>query len=478
MPFPTTADGKKFSGNVREVISIALPMVVALACDTVMVFTDRFMLSKISPELMNAALGGGMTAFMMSTFFIGLIGYSTALVAQYLGAGRKDFCAKVTTQAVLIAICGYPLIMLCRPLAHALFEAVGVPASQLVYQIHYLDILVSGAVIGLLRNSLSAFFSGIGRTKVVMIAACCAMASNIFFNYVLIFGKFGFPSLGITGAAYGTILGSSTGFAVLLVAYLRKSVRREFFILRAFVFNSEAMRKLLRFGYPAGLEMFLNMLAFNVLAMIFQSMGPVTATASSIMFNWDMVSFVPLVGVEIGVTSLVGRAMGGGSPDLAHKCVMSGLKLGLVFSAIIFVLFTGFPEILVRMFAPSSAGAALFEESVPLAVFMVRVASLYVLVEALFIVFIGALRGAGDTLWAMALTVSLHWAMTLTAFFMLKVWGTSAGIAWSAVVILFFLSAAFVYKRYTSGEWKKIRVVEVAPPPELIVDTFHERVDL
>ena len=464
-------------GGMREVISIALPMVVAYACDTVMVFTDRFMLAKISPELMNAALGGGMMVFLMSTFFFGIIGYSTALVAQYLGAGRKDFCAKVTTQAMIIAFVGYPVIILCRPLASMLFEFVGVPSSQLVYQNHYLGILVFGAIISLLRTSISTFFSGIGRTRIVMIASCSAMLANVGFNYVLIYGKLGFPPLGITGAALGTILGSFSGLLILAVAYLRKSNRVEFFISRAFSFNKEAMFKLLRFGYPSGVEMLLNMLAFNILTMIFQSLGTVTATASSIMFNWDMASFVPLVGVEIGVTSLVGRAMGGREPELAHKSVMSGLKLGGIFSAIVFVLFLGFPQLLVGMFSPSSSGMETFEAAMPLAIFMVRVASLYVLIEAIFIVFIGALRGAGDTFWAMMLTVSLHWAMTLAAFLMLKVFSFGAGATWCVVVALFFMSVTIVCKRYFAGGWKNIRVVEAAPP-ELAVNSFHERSDL
>ena len=71
-------------------IALALPMVVSQACDTVMIFTDRLFLSRLSPELMNAAMGGGLTAFMMMTFFLGLTGYATALVAQYFGREGKN----------------------------------------------------------------------------------------------------------------------------------------------------------------------------------------------------------------------------------------------------------------------------------------------------------------------------------------------------------------------------------------------------
>jgi len=88
-------------GGIREMLAIALPMVISYAADTVMTFTDRMFLSRLGPEVMNAAMGGGLTAFMMSTFFLGLIGYSTALVAQYLGANRKSSCPTVKSQELL-----------------------------------------------------------------------------------------------------------------------------------------------------------------------------------------------------------------------------------------------------------------------------------------------------------------------------------------------------------------------------------------
>jgi multidrug resistance protein, MATE family len=97
-------------------LAISLPMVVSHASETVLVFTDRLFLSRLGPVQMSAAMGGGLTAFMMTTFFLGLIGYATALAAQYLGAGRKSRCATVLSQAVIVALLAYPLI-LARPAA-------------------------------------------------------------------------------------------------------------------------------------------------------------------------------------------------------------------------------------------------------------------------------------------------------------------------------------------------------------------------
>ena len=111
------------------------------------------------------------------------------------------------------------------------------------------------------------------------------------------------------------------------------------------------MRKLLRFGYPAGVELFLNLLAFTSMILLFHSHGLATATAVTIVFNWDMVSFVPLL-IQIGVVSLVGRYMGAGRPRIAERVTRSGLKMGWSYSSVILVLFVGFPEQLVAVFQP------------------------------------------------------------------------------------------------------------------------------
>ncbi len=467
---------KKKAGSIGEMLNIALPMVISSTCYTLMTFTDRMFLSRLGPEVMSAAMAGGLTSFVMMTFFAGLIGYVTALVAQYFGAGQKDKCSLALTQAVIIAFLAYPLILLARPLAHRFFAVMGIAQAQLVYQKIYFDILLWAAFVPLLRQALSCFFSGIGRTKIVMVASLSAMVVNIGVNYVLIFGKLGFPALGIRGAAIGTIMGGASGVLVLFGSYLNKENRLSYGIARSLRFDREVMFKLLRFGYPAGLELFLNIFAFDTLVMVFHSVSAVAATAATVMFNWDMASFVPLLGVEIAVTSLVGRYMGAGEPDTAHKAVMSGLKIGLVYSSLIFILFIGFPGALAGIFRPQEAGTV-FIQAKPIAMAMIRMASVYVLVEALFVVFIGALRGAGDTLWAMIISVTMHWVLVPVLYVMLKIMGLPLETGWAVLVGIFLLFSGGAYWRYAGGKWRTISMV--APTvPVLAVDDYHELSDL
>jgi MATE family multidrug resistance protein len=442
-----------------EVLAISLPMVVSQACDTVMVFTDRLFLARLNPELMNAVLGGGLTAFMMMSFFCGLLGFITALVAQHLGAGRKKDCSVVLTQGLIFACAAYPMILALRPAGHGMFRLMGVGGEQLGPQIVFFDILLYGSLITLVRMCLSGFFSGIGRTRIVMAASFAAMITNVGFDYVLIFGKLGFPALGIRGAAFSTLLGGTVGLLILVLYYFRTRNRSEFGVGRSFHFDRALAGKLLRYGSPTGFEMCLNILAFNAMVMMFHARGASVATAATVVFNWDFVSFVPLIGIEIGVTSLVGRHMGAGNPEKAHQSVMSGLKLGLIYTSIIFVLFAGFPAMLVNVFHPEGP-SPVFDAATPTAIFMVRLASLYVLVEAMLCVLIGALRGAGDTFWAMRMSVLLHWTTAVVLALLLRVLAFSPEAGWTVMVFFFLVFSGIVVKRYREGKWRTIRLVE------------------
>ena len=446
-------------GGVFEMFAISFPMMVSQACETIMIFTDRLFLSKLGSELMSAAMMGGLTVFMTTTFFMGLTGYTNALVAQYYGADRKHRCGSVVVQACIVSLAGYPMILAVSPFINLFFDVSGIATEQLIPQKSYFNILIYGVIFSLFRNCLSGFFSGIGKTRFVMVAAIISMVVNIGANYILIFGKLGMPALGIKGAAIGTIFGGFCGFFVLLIVYLGYEHRKAFGILSSIKFEKAIMGKLIRFGSPAGFELFINVLAFNVIIILFHAHSIVTATAATIVFNWDMVSFVPLLGIQIGVTSLVGRYMGAGSPDTAHRATLSGLTIGWIYSGLILIIFVFFPESLVDLFKPDGE-SRVFLEARPLAIFMVRLAAVYVMVDAMFAVLTGALRGAGDTLWAMVITGTLHWVQVPVLYIILMVLNLSAKAGWLSIVFMFVSFSVFIIWRYSTGKWREIEIVD------------------
>lgn len=450
----------KKNGDVKDVLVVALPMLLSMSFDTFMTFIDRLFLSKLGPAEMNASLGAGAMNLVLLTFFTGAISYTTAMVAQRLGAKKERDCAKVFMQALYLSLVCVPLLYLTIPVGHWIFAAEHLSADQLEYQKTYFDILMFGGVINLVRNTAPYFFSGIGETKIVMKAAFVGMIVNIVCNYVLIYGCGPIPALGVAGAAFGTLIGNLVSTVILFAKFFGHSCNSRFASRHAFAFNAALTKELLQKGLPSGVEMFLNMSAFQLLILLFHGMGPVSATAASVMFNWDMVAYVPLMGLEIASTSLVGRYVGAKNAAAANRSTFSGLKVGWIYSAIIAVLFLLLPGVLTDVFKPDVGAAtaeamAIFASARPTTIFMLRIAVIYIIVEVLLVIYAGALRGAGDTVWVMFAGAIMNWCVPVTLYITAYVLGASARYAWIAVVAIYGTAPVFFYLRWRGGKWRR-----------------------
>ena len=449
----------KKNGDVKDVFTVALPMLLSMSFDTFMTFIDRLFLSKLGPAEMNAALGAGAVQLALITFFTGAISYTTAMVAQRLGAKKHGDCAKVFMQAIYLSLICVPLLYLTIPIGHLIFGMENLPADQLQYQKTYFNILMFGGIINLVRNAAPCFFSGIGETKIVMKAAFVGMIVNVVCNFFLIYGAGPIPAMGIAGAAYGTLIGNAVSTAILFAKFFSKSYHSRFGTRSSFAFHWPLTKELLQKGIPSGVEMFLNMTAFQLLILMFHALGPESATASSIMFNWDMVAYVPLMGLEVASTSLVGRYVGAKEGAAASRSTYSGLRIGWAYSAIIGVLFVFLPGVLADIFRPDASAAAsaisIFENARPMSLFMLRFAALYIFVEVLLVIYAGALRGAGDTLWVMFASALMNWFVAGSLYVTAYVFHLPAHYAWIAVVAVYSTAPLFFLYRWKSGKWRK-----------------------
>jgi len=441
-------------GGVQEMLNVSLPMVMSMSFDTFLVFINRLFLSKLGPDYMNAALTGGIMEMVTIVFFNGVIGYSTAMVAQNLGAQKTARCSLVLVQAFIMAICSYPLAIALMHPAHLFLNSFDVPAEQSILQIKYYDILIYGSIITMLRHAFSCFFIGLGKTRIVMAATLTGLAVTLFLSYAFTFGKFGFPYLDIIGAPVAIIAGSFSAFCLLLLKFFSREYRENYSTHKCWRFSKRISSTLIKKGLPSGSEIFLNMLSFQILILIFDSQGLVAATATSITFSWDMVSFVPLIGLEIGATSLVGKYVGARDFASVNRAAHSGLKIGVLYSGFIILLFVGIPEILVSIFAPHSITPE-WPESKTLAINMIRLAAIYVTVETVMVVYAGALRGTGDTLAVMCITSGLHWLLTIIAWVFFNVLKIGVIETWALTVLIWTLFPLFLYLRWRGGKWKK-----------------------
>jgi len=442
---------------MAELLRLALPMVVSQGTFAVMIFTDRYFMSQIDPVHMAAALGGGVASFFSFCFFVGLFSYANALSAQYLGAGEKEKCPKVVTQGIVMTLMSAPFLSLITFLVAGVFESMGHQPEQVELERTYYLILMSGVLITLAKVCLSSYFAGIGRTWVVMLCDVFGLVVNVPLCYVMVFGKLGFPELGIVGAGVSTVIATLLAFALFVAFYFGREHRETFAVMKSFGLDVKILRRYWRLGFPSGLEMFLNVAAFNLFLLMFQSYGIAEAASAAIVFNWDILSFIPMIGLHVGVISLIGRFVGARDMARANEVITAAFTLALTYSAVLCVAYIAFRYPLVEVFAPPNGD---FTEIRELAAFMMIGLSSYVMADAVLLVSGGILRGAGDTRWLMVASVSLHWAMLVAQFFIIRVFEFSPRVSWIAFVML-VLSIAVTYAlRLRSGHWRDPEALE------------------
>ncbi|MFT4551934.1 MAG: MATE family multidrug resistance protein [Chlamydiales bacterium] len=446
-------------GGISRLLILAYPIIISNASDTIMMFCDRYFLSHLGSEYMSGAMIAGFSCFFLMTFWYGVNSYVNALVAQHYGAKQIERCAVAVSQGLIFSVMAYPIILTCVPFIYEVFEWSSPDPLQLILQKEYFLILTLASPFALFRVVFGSFFAGIGRTRIVMIANLLGMILNIPLTYAMVFGVWGFPEWKMAGAAYGTAIGEALTFVILAVAYIRENER--FHIWKNLYFDRKMFSKLLRFGFPAGFELFIAMAALNLTMQQFHSYGTEVAAAMTITFNWDLVAFLPMMGLGIAVTSLVGQNLGANNTLEAERALFSGLKVAMFYALSMTLLFLFGTDLLVNIFLHDHSTKQ-YAEIYETATVMLRLAALFITADALKLMVVGALHGAGDTLWPMWVKVLIYPFFAVVVISLIKVYKVAPVIAWGAFTFLPISLAIILWYRYKSGAWKTFKLLAAA----------------
>jgi MATE family multidrug resistance protein len=245
----------KQKNRYREVTSVCLPLVMGTAATTVMEFTDRIFLANYSLDAIAAAMPAGIAAFLFLAFFGGVAGYLSVFIAQYHGIGAKRRVGAVLWQGIYFSIVsGIFLAMFSVMISKPLFLMAGHPEKIQSLEVLYFNILCLGSVFHISGQALSAFFTGRGVTRPVMIITVVGMLFNIPLDYSLIYGIWIFPEMGIAGAAIATA--SSWALMALLFSVLIFTSKNEkrFSVLKNHQFDKEIFMRLMKYGIPGSVQ--------------------------------------------------------------------------------------------------------------------------------------------------------------------------------------------------------------------------------
>jgi len=465
--------------GVGEVVRLAVPTVLSTISVTVMQFVDGWMVSTVSKEALSAQFIGGISAFVPVCFFMGLLSCVSTFASQNLGAGRPERSSVYGWHGLWVAWAAAGLLALLIVPAPQVMALFGHEAHVTALETKYFRILLSGALFCLSARALAAWFVGVHRPGINLVAGVIANVVNVVGNYVLIFGKFGFPELGLVGAGIATVIGFAVEATIFGAVFVAGVAGPQFQVRRQCCFRWSAVRDLLRIGSPAGIMFSGDILMWTIfMGRILGGFGTAHLAAAAILNRYWHLCFMPAIGVSVAVTAIVGRYCGAGRPHLAWRRAHAGFILVEVYMVGMGVAIWLLRHTLVGIFNGQSLAldwASLVylsgEVADPLVQSIATRAALVILVcqafDAMNVIFIGSLRGAGDTLWPGVVQLTLCYGLGLGGSWLVASlrpeWGSFG--PWGAVTVYIAVLGLVMWGRFLRGKWRSMQIVE--PPPAI-----------
>ena len=387
-------DDPAYETSLLYMLRLAAPMVVSTISFTIMQFVDRVMVSRLGTDELAAILPAGFVSFLPGGFALGAMTSLNTFVSQSLGRGEKAACSNYFWQTVYLGLAYFLIVVVIMwPTAPLIFHMMGQPGPVVDLEVVYLRIMLYAHIAAVINWATNQFFMGIHRPIITMCSSLCGQAVNIAANYVLIFGKLGLPAMGIAGAGWGTFIGIAVAASVNISIFLSGPMNRAFQSRQTLRVDFDKMRDLLGVGLPAGIGLMVNVAVWGVvLTALVGTFGREALAATSSVLAYTNLSAMPVVGISTALTAAVGKAIGAGRKDLALRQAHVCLRIALVYMGLIGAGFF-FLRHSLMMFLSRDPNV------IEIGSRLLVCAALYQVFHAARIMYGGALRGAGDTVW-------------------------------------------------------------------------------
>ncbi|MEO7716819.1 MAG: MATE family efflux transporter [Capsulimonas sp.] len=437
----------------RMVWMLAWPSVVTMLLQTLNSFMDRGFVGSLGPDSLAAVGVGGQLMFLLFSVGMSISIGATALVARFTGAGEKDQASMAANQSLWIAgVASIVCLALMWPLRDILVTAMGVNADARHLTIQYITITLLGVPALFVMLILGGVFRGLGDTLTPLYVMIGVNVIHLGGDYLLIFGHYGFPKLGLTGGAMALAASQVIG-ALLYLFALRSSVLPGV-LRRARRPHWDWAQRILRIGIPAALQnlsRIVSMLAFTgVLARTGD--GTAAVAALTIGLTSESIAFMPGFAFSTAAGTLTGQNLGAKNPERAERAAWAALQQGLAIMIVMGAVFFIFARQFALIFTQDP-------RVIELTVDYLRISALSEPFLAFGMILTGALNGAGDTkapAWASIVTM---WGIRLPlAYCAAHLWGFGAVGAWWAMAVSTMAGGVAAYAIFKWGRWKKVKV--------------------
>lgn len=434
--------------RTRQVLWLALPIIGGMASQNVLNLVDTLMVGRLGDAALGAVGVGGFANFVCVSMIAGLSAGVQAMAARRLGEGKTDQTALPLNGGLLVAfLVGLPLGLLLSTLTPTFFpwlvEQPDIAQAGIPYLQARLAVL---AAIGM-NFAFRGYWNAVNLSRIYFRTLVVTHSLNIVLNYLLIFGKAGLPELGVAGAGVASAIATVAG-TVLYVIQGAVRARTAGFLNR--LPERAALGTLLRVSLPASFQQLFLSAGLTVFFVLIGRVGKAELAASNVLVNLLLVAVLPGIGFGLAAASLVGQALGRRQVEEAKAWGWEVARVCLVGVMLLTVPGALAPDLLLSAFLTNPA-------TLEMARAPLRLLALVLPLDAVGLVFLQALNGAGDTRTVLLVAATLQWGLLLPAVYLVGPylgWGLMA--IWLCQCGYRLLQAGILAVLWQRGHWAKI----------------------
>ena len=440
---------------VKSSLNMAVPAMIESFFIAFAGLVDSLMVSSLGA---NAVAAVGLTAqpkFMGLSVFIALNVSISALVARRFGENDKKSANSVlyTSLAIIVFLSVILGVGLCI-FAPAIMTFCGSTPETHDSAVLYYRIIMGGMIFNCVQMGINSAQRGVGNTRITMRTNITSNTINIIFNFFLINGHCGFPALGIMGAALATVLGTVVSCIMSIISIMKPSgfVSIPYIIKEKIRPTMRAFKNIVHVGYSVFFEQILMRIGFMATAIMAAKQGNAAMAAHQVGMNIMGLSFSFGDGLQAAAVALIGRSLGEKKPDKAKEYGSVCQMIGGIISVVLAVLYFFGARLLMSMFFKE-------EEIISIGIGIMYIIIVTVLFQIRQVIYMGCLRGAGDTLYtAVASTISVTIIRTFVGLFCGYTLGWGINGIWLGVLGDQVARYIFATIRFKKGKWTEIKI--------------------
>lgn len=425
---------------------LALPVVLSSFLQRSVGLVDIFLVGGLGASAIAAVGVAQIMVFVVMSVSWGINVGITVLVSQLWGADRKAEAGRAAYQAMLVAVVAAVIIMVLGHLAG--WKVAGLlgandEVQRILYS--YSRIVFTFIIFTISINVLSGIMQGAGDTRTPLSATLIVNILHVVVAYPLIYGKWGFPAMGVKGAAIAIAVSECLGAAFL---FTRSLERRYIVLSRTLEMRLTTMT--LKLGWPIFVDRFLQNAGSMVFAKVILLYGTTVYAAHQVGLAIEAISFMPGYGIAVAAATMVGQNLGAGRPDDAKLSAYEANRLAVILMASMALLFFFFPYALLRAFTSDP-------EVISYGILYMKIVAFAQVPLAITMVLTGSLRGAGDTGFIMFATIAGMWFIRLPITALLAtVFHAQIRTVWAVMILDWLARMSLLLWRYRKQRWERL----------------------